>query len=193
MELLIAGLTLFISGHSIRLIAPQWRLQQIHKLGDKRWKLLFSMIAATALALMIIGYNSARQHPHWLWLPPLWTRHLAALLTLPATLLIIASQVPGNRLQSTLRHPMYAGLALWATAHLLANGGVHDLIFFGALLLWSVSGLWISVQRDRRLNNPAPAYLGLKRDLLTLGAGLAGWVALALWLHALLIGVAPLA
>ena len=192
MELLIAGLTLFIAGHSTRLLIPQWRLRQINHLGEKRWKVLFSLLAACSLILMIIGYDSARQHPHWLWLPPLWTRHLAALLTLPATVLIVASQVPGNRLQSTLRHPMYAGLVLWAMAHLLANGGLHDLIFFGALLLWSASGLWVSVQRDRRLNNPAPAYLGLKRDLLTVIAGLGGWLVLVLWLHALLIGVAPL-
>jgi len=124
------------------------------------------------------------------WTPPVWTRHLAALITLPAFILLFASQIPGNRLQVKLGHPMYLGIKLWAFAHLIANGGLHDLVLFGAFLIWAIAGFAVSRRRDR-IAGVKKEYKGAVRDVLTLVVGIGAWVAFALWLHGMLIGVKP--
>ena len=191
MTLLLAGIVLFIGGHSINLVAPQFRQRMISSLGLLPWNGLYSLVAAAGLALMIFGYAEARSAGQWLWTPPLWTRHLAVLITLPALLLLFASQIPGNRLQVAVGHPMYLGIKLWAFAHLLANGTLPDLILFGSFLIWGIAGFAISRRRDRALQVRAE-YKGLGRDLATLAVSVGVWALFTFWLHQLLIGVAPL-
>lgn len=190
MELLITGLILFVGGHSINLFAHNWRNRMAAQLGEIPWKGLYSLVALCGFALLVIGYGDARLQPEVLWQPPLWTRHLAALITLPAFLLLFASQIPGNRLQVATGHPMYLGVKLWAFAHLLANGTLHDVILFGTFLLWAIAGFAISRRRDR-VNGTRKVYKGPLRDGLTLVVGLGAWALFAFWLHGLLIGVQP--
>lgn len=190
MTLLLAGLLLFIGGHCTNLIAPQWRNAMVSRLGLLPWKGLYSVVAIGGFILLVIGYGEARMNPTWLWTPPVWTRHLAALITLPAFILLFASQIPGNRLQVKLGHPMYLGIKLWAFAHLIANGGLHDLVLFGAFLTWAIAGFALSRRRDR-IAGVKKEYKGAVRDVLTLVVGIGAWVAFALWLHGMLIGVKP--
>ncbi len=190
MMLLLAGLLLFIGGHCANLIAPPWRNAMVSRLGLLPWKGLYSMVAIGGFILLVIGYGEAHMNPTWLWTPPLWTRHLAALITLPAFILLFASQIPGNRLQVKLGHPMYLGIKLWAFAHLIANGGLHDLVLFSAFLIWAIAGFAISRRRDR-IAGVQKVYKGAVRDVLTLVVGTGAWVAFALWLHGMLIGVKP--
>ncbi len=63
--------------------------------------------------------------------------HIALALILPAIILIAASYLRG-RIYTTLKHPMLAGLKLWALAHLLANGDLGSMLLFGSLLGWAV-------------------------------------------------------
>ena len=190
MELLIAGLLLFIGGHSVKLAAPAWRTQMIARIGLLPWKGIYSLIAASGIVLMVIGYGQARIDPLWLWQPPLWLRHVTILLTLPAFILLFASQIPGNILQAKIGHPMYAGIKVWSFSHLLANGGVHDILLFGSLMIWGILGFLISRRRDKA-SGVKKTYKGLSRDLITLSVALGVWAAVAFWLHALLIGVKP--
>ena len=190
MELLIAGLLLFIGGHSVKLAAPTWRTQMIARIGLLPWKGIYSLIAASGIVLMVIGYGQARIDPLWLWQPPLWLRHVTILLTLPAFILLFASQIPGNILQAKIGHPMYAGIKVWSFSHLLANGGLHDILLFGSLMIWGILGFLISRRRDKA-SGVKKTYKGLSRDLITLSLALGVWAAFAFWLHALLIGVKP--
>jgi uncharacterized membrane protein len=48
------------------------------------------------------------------------------------------------------RHPLLVGTALWAAAHLLANGAVAALLLFGTLLVTAVRGT-ISLDHKTRL------------------------------------------
>ena len=66
----------------------------------------------------------------------MWTRHLAALLTLAAFVLLAAAYVPCNSIKARLHHPMVLGVKVWAFAHLLANGTLADLLLFGGFLAW---------------------------------------------------------
>ena len=72
--------------------------------------------------LLVWGYGQARLDPVVLWNPPGWMRHVAALLTLPAFVLVVAGNMRGTRMKAALGHPMVLGVKLWAFAHLIANG-----------------------------------------------------------------------
>jgi len=191
MELLIAGLVLFVGGHSVNLFAHQWREKMVSKLGLMPWKGLYAIVAGIGLACLIFGYGDARAEGVFLYHPPVWTKHLAALLTLPAFILLFASQIPGNRIQVKTGHPMYLGIKLWAFAHLIANGGLQDVLLFGTFLIWGIAGFAISRRRDKAAGT-VKQYKGPMRNVLTLVVSLGAWGAFAFWLHALAIGVAPL-
>ena len=78
--------------------------------------------------LLVWGYGLARQQPVVLWgPPPVWVRHVAALLTLVAFVLVVAAYVPGNEIKAKLRHPMILGVKVWAFAHLVSNNTLADL------------------------------------------------------------------
>jgi uncharacterized membrane protein len=49
------------------------------------------------------------------------------------------------------RHPFLWGVALWAVVHLVVNGDLASLIFFGSLLVLSVGGTF-SIDAKRRRN-----------------------------------------
>lgn len=191
MTFLLLGLLLFLGTHSIRIVADDWRTRQFARLGEKRWKGLYSIVALGGFALLVWGYGQTRLAPVDLWNPPLWTRHLAVLLMLPSLVLLVAAYVPGNRIKAALGHPMAAGVKLWAFAHLLANGRLGDVVLFGAFLVWAVLSFVAARKRDRIAGTRYPA-LGAGRDVKVLIVALLAWVAFTFWAHKWLIGVAPL-
>ena len=190
MTAFVAGLTLFFAVHSVRIIADGWRERQIERFGTLPWKAGYALISAAGLALMIWGYGETRFAAE-LWSPPQWTRHLAALLTLPALVLVAAAYVPGNRLRLALGHPMLLGVKLWALAHLLCNGRVGDLLLFGSFLLWSALAFSAARKRDRASPRPRPAGR-LLADLATFALGIIAWAAMAFGGHEHLIGIRPM-
>ena len=192
MTLLVLGLVLFLGVHSTRLFADGWRTAMLARLGAGGWKGLYAVVALAGFWLIVQGYAQARMAPVDLWLPPLWTRHAAALLTWPAFILLVAAYVPRNHLKSAIGHPMLAGTKLWALAHLLSNGRLADLALFGAFLVWAVALFIVSRRRDRAAG-VAPATPSAARTAIVAVAGTLIWAAFAFQLHAMLIGVAPFA
>lgn len=192
MTALILGLLLFFATHSARIFADDRRVRFIAHHGVVRWKLAYSIVSLVGLALVVWGYGQARIEPVPLWLPPVWTRHLAALLTLPAFVLIAAAYVPGTRMKATLGHPMLAGVKLWALAHLIANGTLADVLLFGGFLVWAIAD-FVSVRRRDRAAALVTPRGAIGRDAVTVGVGLIAWFVVARYLHGWLFGVAPLA
>jgi uncharacterized membrane protein len=190
MTLMILGLILFLGMHSIRIFADGLRSRQVEKFGLLGWKAIYSVISLLGFGLIIYGYGEARLAPVVIWNPPLWTRHLAALVTLPAFILLAAAYVPGTRIKQKVGHPMVASVLVWALAHLLANGMQADILLFGSFYLWAKIDLISARRRDRTSDTTYPAG-PVARDLIAIIAGLAGWMAFALWLHVWLIGVRP--
>jgi uncharacterized membrane protein len=190
MTWLIAGLIVFIGIHSTRIVADDWRTRMVSQLGEKPWKAIYSVIAIVGFILIVWGYGVARESPVVLYTPPLWTRHLAALLTIPAFILLVAAYVPGNRIKSAIGHPMVAGVKIWAFAHLISNGTVADVVLFGSLMLWAVASFTAARRRDRAVGC-SYASGPLSRTAITVVVGLAAWAAFAFWLHGPLIGVRP--
>jgi uncharacterized membrane protein len=193
MTLLVIGLFVFLGVHSVRIVAAPWRDAMLTRHGAGAWKGLYSLASALGLTLIVYGYGQARLAPVDLWLPPLWTRHLAVALTLPAFVLVTAAYVPGNAIKARLGHPMLLGTKVWAAAHLLANGRLADVLLFGGFLVWAAVAYGHARRRDRAgTAAPSPARPGAIATVVTVVAGLAGGLLFALRVHAPLIGVAPL-
>lgn len=190
MTLLLLGLVLFLGVHSTRIVAEGWRTATIARVGEKPWKAIYSLLSIAGFVLLVIGYGAARQSPVVLFAPPVWTRHLAALLTIPAFVLLVAAYVPGNAIKRMIGHPMVAGVKVWALAHLLANGTLADVLLFGTFLAWAVLGFIAARRRDRAAGTTYPAGPG-SRTAITVVVGLVTWAVFAFALHRPLIGVAP--
>jgi uncharacterized membrane protein len=192
MWLLVAGLIVFLGGHSVRIVAEPWRARRITQLGERKWKGLYSLVSAIGIVLVVWGYGMARADPIVLWQPPTWTRHLAGLLTLPVFVLFAAAYVPGTHIRQRLHHPMFVGVKLWAAAHLIANGTLADVVLFGGFLVWAILGYRAARLRDRAAGTRYPA-ISVRRDVTATVIGLAFWALFAFQLHAWLIGVRPFA
>lgn len=128
MAILVFGLIVFLGIHSVQIVRPGLRERIIQKAGSvSAWKLTFSGLATIGLLLVILGYSLARyQTPVW-YQPPAGLRHLALLVMLPVFPLLFATYLKG-RISQLVGHPMLAATALWAIAHLLANGSMADVL-----------------------------------------------------------------
>lgn len=196
MTLLIVGLLLFLGVHSIRMLAPMAYARWRERLGAGIWKGLYSLVALVGLALIAWGFDAAREHPVVVWMPSspgmaIGLRHLAALFTVVAFVLLAAAYVPGNHLKARLGHPMVLGVKTWAFAHLLVAGMVVHLVLFGAFLCWAIANYALSRRRDRLAGVTYPPGRWTATALAVV-LGLAGWAIFAFGLHGLLIGIKPL-
>ncbi len=187
---LIAGLVLFLGVHSTRIFGEGFRTAQIARFGPNGWKGLYSLASIAGFVLLVWGYGVARQQPTVLWTAPVALRHVAAVLTLIAFILLAAAYVPGNGIKARLHHPMVLGVKVWALAHLLANNTLADLLLFGGFLLWAVLSFRAARARDRADGTVYRAG-SIGKTLLTVVIGGAAWAGFAFWAHAAWIGVRP--
>jgi uncharacterized membrane protein len=190
MSILILGLIVFLGVHSTRIVADGWRSAQLKRLGEGTWKGIYSLISLAGFGLIVWGFSLARQQPVVLWTPPIAMRHVAALLTLIAFILLAAAYVPRNKIKARLHHPMVLAVKTWAFAHLLANGSLADLLLFGSFLAWAVVCYIAEKKRDRAALTQYPAGTA-GATAITVVVGVAVWALFAFWLHGVLIGVRP--
>ncbi|MHB1124074.1 MAG: NnrU family protein [Ramlibacter sp.] len=190
MALLILGLVLFLGVHSTRIVADGWRSATIARIGEMPWKGIYSLLSIAGFALVIWGFRAARADTLVLYAPPVWARHVAALLLVVSFILLVAAYVPRNGIKAKLHHPMVLGVKVWALAHLLANGVAADVVLFGAFLAWAISSYRAARQRDRASNTVYPPGTAAM-TALTVIIGVVAWAVFAFMLHGPLIGVRP--
>jgi uncharacterized membrane protein len=185
---LILGLVLFLGAHSVEIFSSSLRANAIARMGERAWKGLYTLVSIVGFALIVWGYGQARQDPVLLYAPPVWMRHLSALIMLPVFPLLLAAYMPG-RIKAALEHPMLAAVKFWALAHLLANGMLADVLLFGSFLAWAVADRISFKRRAVRAIPSAPP--SKANDVIAVVAGLAIYVVFVLWLHVRLFGVSP--
>jgi len=190
MGVMVTGLVLFLVPHGVRIYAGGWRERMIERLGAILWKGLYALVSLVGFALFVWGFGLAREHHTVLYVPAPWLRHLNALFTLVALVLVAAAYVPRNHLKAAVGHPMLAGVKIWALGHLLATGMLHDVVLFASLLVWAVADFAVLRRRDRRMQAAYAPGTAIG-DVVTVVVGCTVWAAFAFWLHAYLIGVNP--
>ena len=190
MTVLILGLILFLGVHSVQIAVPDIRERIVAWGGGIRaWMWPYTSIAGTGFVLIIVGYGMARHEAPSLYYPPLELRHLAVLVMLPVFPLLLATYIEG-RIRQLFGHPMLIATILWASAHLMANGSLADLLLFGAFLVWAALD-WRSL-----LTREGPASSGNRtqwgrNDAIAIVGGLTLYLTVIGGLHALLFGVSP--
>jgi NnrU protein len=95
--------------------------------------------------------------------------------------------VPGH-IKRALKHPMLAGVKLWALAHLIANGDLGSIILFGSVLAWAV---YDRVSLKHRTDPGAPPIPmgGWRNDAIAVVVGVLVYLALGFLFHPIVIGV----
>ncbi|TKW66660.1 MAG: NnrU family protein [Paracoccus denitrificans] len=219
---LLAAFAAFLAAHILPM-RPGLKAGLIRWLGRPGYLAAFSLLSLGLLywLLMAAGrapYVELWQHARWQrWLVNI-AMPLAVLLTVFAagapnpfgfggTTTGFNPDRPG--IVGVTRQPLMWAFALWAAAHLLANGDLAHLIVFGSLLIFALSGVFAAEARARRVLPdferlafrtalwPGAALLNGRwrpagpPSILRLGTGLLVWLAL-LHLHPVLIGASPL-
>jgi uncharacterized membrane protein len=184
---MIAGLVLFLGVHTLT-TQRDLRGSLVASLGEGGYKLGYALVSLAGLALIVWGFAHYRASGTInLWYPPKFLKHITVALMLPAVILVVASYIRG-RIYTALKHPMLAGIKLWAAAHLLANGDLGAILLFGSFLAWAVFDR-ISLKRRADAGAPPIPVGGLGNDLIAVAVGFVAYLALAFAFHPVVIGV----
>jgi uncharacterized membrane protein len=184
---MILGLVLFLGVHTLT-TQRGLRAGVIASFGESTYKAGYALAAVAGLALIVWGFAHYRA-TGWIdvWTPPTAFKHITVALMLPAVILVVASYIRG-RIYTTLKHPMLAGVKLWAAAHLLANGDLGSIIQFGSFLGWAVFDR-ISLKHRGDVGGPPIPVGGPTNDLIAIAVGVVAYLALAFAFHPVVIGV----
>jgi uncharacterized membrane protein len=169
MTSLAVACLLFFLIHSL-VSATGVRGALIGALGDKVYRALFSIVSLVAIVWMARSYNAASEAgTEVLWVVP-GAVHAAMLLVLLAFLFavvgvttrsptamqqeaLLRQDEPARGILRVTRHPFLVGVALWALGHLLGNGDVASVVFFGTFLLVALIGM-PNIDRKRAKADP---------------------------------------
>jgi len=216
LEFALAFAAFFVT-HSVPL-RPPLRPRLRARLGSRGFTAAYSTLSLAVLAWLIAAAGRAPYVPLWDWAP--WQNHVVLTVML-AVCLILALGVgrpnpfsfggarndrfdplqPG--VVGWMRHPLLVALALWAGAHLLANGDLAHVILFATFAAFALAGQRMVDRRRRREMGQRwealrSAMAGRPRrarvtagTLARLGAGLVLYAGLIV-LHPLVFGVSPL-
>jgi uncharacterized membrane protein len=187
LAVLVLGLLVFLGVH-VFVTRRQARDALIARIGLMAYKALFALVALVGLVLIVKGFGLYRASGYiQVWVPPSWMRHVTVALVWPSIILVTAAYIPGD-IKRTLKHPMLAGVKLWAFAHLLSNGDLGGIILFGAILAWAVFDR-ISLKRRTDPGAPPIPVGGRRNDIIAIVVGTIFYLALGLVFHPLFIGI----
>ena len=187
LAVMILGLVLFLGVHTLP-AQRELRTRAIAVMGEGSYKLVYALISVLGIALIAWGFAHYRA-TGWvdIWNPPKALKHITLALMLPAVILVAAAFLRGH-IYTTLKHPMLAGVKLWAAAHLLANGDLGSIVLFGSFLGWAVFDR-ISLKRRTDAGGPPIPVGGWGNDLIAVAVGIVVYLALAFAFHPVVIGV----
>lgn len=160
---------LFFVGTHIGIAATPLRTELIDRVGERLYRVLFSLVSVVALVWLIIAYGRAPAVP--LFFGGTWLAGLPILIMPVAFLLLVTAlsqpnptavgqtpdpdaPEPARGMLRVTRHPMMWGIALWAASHLLANPDVASFVFFAAFGVLALGGALSLDQRRSRENPP---------------------------------------
>ena len=184
---MIVGLGLFFGVHTLT-TQRALRARLIKATGEGGYKIGYTLVSLAGFALIIWGFAHYRSSGLIeVWSPPKALKHLNTALMLPAVILVVAAYMRG-RIYTTLKHPMLAGVKLWAFGHLLANGDLGGIILFGSFLAWAVFDR-ISLKHRADAGGPPIPVGGIGNDLIAVAVGIVVYLALGFAFHPVVIGV----
>ena len=183
MALIVLGLILWSAVHLIPSAAPGIKAKWIGALGKGGYRATFSLLIIAAIVLMVMGWRYAL--PTYLYTLSEQI-HLATIGIMAfAAVLFVAAKLP-TRIKRIIRHPQLTAVALWALAHLLANGDSRSVVLFGGMLVWSVLEMFLINRREG--SRPPTPVTGFVIEIVVLALGGALFVGLMI-AHPYLSGI----
>lgn len=160
LTLLITFSLVFAFSHII-LCARPIRSELVEKMGTFRFRVVYSFIAIGTFApAAVIAFTNRHLGPV-LFVLPRWAELTVALiltfgalqmiilsLATPSPISLIPAKPEARGILRITRHPMNMGLAFFGLAHLISNGALGDVVFFGACFV--VVGFVGPFHMDRR-------------------------------------------
>jgi uncharacterized membrane protein len=184
---MIAGLVLFLGAHTFT-TQRDLRARLIASWGEGGYKIGYALVSLLGLVLIVWGFAHYRAAGMIaIWYPPRALRHVTEALMLPAVIMVVAAYIRG-RIYAALKHPMLAGVKLWAAAHLLASGDLGGIILFGSFLAWGVFDR-ISLKHRADAGGPPIPVGGLGNDAIAVAVGVVAYLALAFVFHPVVMGI----
>ncbi|MDH4983909.1 NnrU family protein [Hyphomicrobium sp. D-2] len=192
MLVMVIGLLVFFTAHLVPLNVDL-KNGLITRFGKRGYHIAFGLMSLIGLALIVLGFHKLQLHPGKnpvLWDPPVWTRHIALALMLPAMIAFVAAFFRSH-ISAALKQPLLVAIKTWALAHLIANGDLASLVLFGSFLAFAVYER-IIIKR-RKLAGVFSGSTGpWSNDILVVVIGAALYAVILLYLHQMVIGVSPL-
>ena len=182
MTYLVLGLAVFFAIHLVP-SAPRLRAHLVTRMGENPYKGVFSLVSLAGVVLLAWGFSKAPFEP--VYAPPTWGRH-AAMLAVPVALILFAAANMPTHLRVAIRHPMMLGLALWAAAHLLANGDLRSIVLFGSFAGYAVVATVSAIARGKTLIGAKPPRWAMDAAAVVGGLVVAG---VLMRFHAWLFGM----
>jgi uncharacterized membrane protein len=151
------GIHFLISGSSLR-------GKIIGLIGERPFQGLFSLMSLFGIVWLSRAYGKAEYVQ--LWVEPLALRPVALIVMLLAFFFVVLAftspnptavgggallteKEPAKGIQRVTRHPFLWGVALWSFTHLVLNGDLASVVFFGTFLIVAVGGPF-SIDRKRK-------------------------------------------
>jgi len=197
-------LAMFAGTHMVLSSLPV-RGKLIARLGEKGFVGLYSLIAFATFIPLVWVYFGNRHAGGEIWnlaaapgVQPLAVALAVLAIALivgavlhPSPALVGIKQAWGARgLTRITRHPLFMGIALWALSHLLLNGFLTDVLFFGGMLAFSLAGAAHQDARKRAIEEDRLGQFFAESSYWPFGAIIAGrnriiwpelpWIALAI-------------
>ena len=217
--LFFLGIHFFISGTALR-------GKIVTLIGEGPFRGVFSLMSLIGIVWLVRAYSRAEYIQ--LWSEPYSFRPFALIAMLVAFFFVVlaftspnptavggeallAENEPARGIQRITRHPFLWGVAVWSFTHLIFNGDLASVIFFGSFLILAIAGPF-SIDRKRKkafgdawnrfagLTSNVP-FLAIVEGRNSLRIGEIGWwrailavilYGLFLHFHRNLFGVSPL-
>jgi uncharacterized membrane protein len=162
-SLVLAGIA--FCGSHVLLSSTGLRGSLRDELGERGFLAVYSLVAVVTFAWFLVAYAHAPTIVLW---PRQGWMALVPVAVMPvATILLIAGYTtpnptavgmerwsrandPAPGILRVTRHPVMWAIALWAISHMVANGDLRSLLFFGAFAALSLGGT-VLIDRKKQL------------------------------------------
>jgi len=163
LSLVIAGIA--FCGSHVLLSSTRLRGSLRDQLGERGFLAVYSLTSLAVFAWFVAAYATAPTI--MLWPRQRWTALVPVLVMPLAAILLVAgystrnptavgmersarADDPAPGILSVTRHPVMWAIGLWAVAHLIANGDVSSVLFFGSLAVLALGGT-VLIDRKKQL------------------------------------------
>ena len=163
LSLVIAGVA--FCGSHILLSSTRLRGSLRDQLGERGFLAVYSLTSLVIFAWFVAAYSAAPTIA--LWPRQRWTSFVPVSVMPLATILLVAGYStrnptavgmersarlddPAPGILCVTRHPVMWAIGLWAGSHLIANGDLSSVLFFGSLAALALGGT-VLIDRKKQL------------------------------------------